>query len=167
MPDQIVVVAGHAERTVVAELDHEHRALGGDRPARQPEVHEVHQLEVGGRGRVYVGPIVLEVQDVRQGEAAADGRHAVALDPQRERVGMGLHDRPRVRRPAPVEVEDQVGGRRPVRVDGHDRRVLAAHAEGDDVRGRTGRSHRHRPDAFDDRLPERAGVLLGDVPRPS
>ena len=56
-PQQLRVVRRDAQRPVVAHLRHEHRALVGDAPAGEPQVHEVHRLEVRGGGPVDLRPV--------------------------------------------------------------------------------------------------------------
>jgi hypothetical protein len=126
---EVGVVLGDTDLLVVAQLRREHRALRRGDASRETRVHEVHRLEVRRGARVHGGLVELEREDVAERQAGADGRDAVALDERHERVGLALHDRPRRRGAALVPVEHHRRDRIRVRVDGDDRRVLAADAD--------------------------------------
>ncbi len=85
------------------------------------------------RHGVDLGPVVLEVEHVRERQATADGRDAVVLDERHEGIGVAFHDREAVPGAAHVQVHDQ-GPDGPARgVDGHRRGVLAVDPDVPDV----------------------------------
>jgi hypothetical protein len=157
---QLVVVAGRVERPVVDQLRREHGVLGRHRPPGQAGHDEVHGLEVEGRRRVHLRAVELEVQEVTEGEPAADRRDAMDLHESLEGVGVVAHDRPGVVGPPLVPVHEHRRHGHEVGVDRDDRRVLRAHADGPD------RRIGHLAHGLDHRGPERGRVLLGHLAVP-
>ena len=93
------------------------------------------------------------------------GRDAVPLDERHERALVAAHDLERVVGAALVLPHEHRRDRLAVRVDGHDRRVLAAHRHRDDVGGvrrMRGGDLAHRVDEL---VPHLDRVLLGGVRR--
>ena len=158
--EELVVVGGDPDRTVVAELGRELRVLGAHGPTGEAGHDQVHRLQVVGRGGVDLGAVPLEVEQVPEGQPAADGRDAVDLDEALEGLRVLGHDRPAVVGPPLVVVHRHRGHGVQGGVHGDDRRVLAADPDGP----HRGVGHlRHRAGH---RGPEGLGVLFDDLPVP-